>query len=60
MVSTSSKRKTKQKHEWLAVGSADSIKLSRLCSELQGRFLDMELDNVALIVSSEERKKTRE
>lgn len=50
-------KKDQKEPEWIAVGSVDSIKLSELWSDLQGGFLDLELDNVALIASSEERKK---
>jgi len=49
-------KKDKQNREWLAFGSVKSLKLSELWSDLQGGFLDLELDNLALIGSSEGRE----
>lgn len=49
-------KKDKKNREWLAIGSVKSVKLSQLWPELQGGFLDLELDNMALIGSSEERE----
>lgn len=49
-------KKDKQNREWLAIGSVKSLRLSELWPDLQGGFLDLELDNLALIGSSEERE----
>lgn len=49
-------KKDKKNREWLAIGSVKSIKLSELWPQLRGGFLDLELDNLALIGSSEERE----
>ncbi|XHG01805.1 hypothetical protein AWENTII_005176 [Aspergillus wentii] len=47
----------KPTRDWILVGSVASIKLDQLWSDLKGGFLDLELDRVALIASSEEREK---
>ncbi|KAK5988837.1 hypothetical protein PT974_10331 [Cladobotryum mycophilum] len=50
------KKKDKKKRDWLAFGAIRSITLSEVWPSLKGTFLDLKLDNVALIASSEDRE----
>lgn len=47
----------KQTRDWLLVGSVASIRLEQVWSDLKGTFMDLVLDRVALIASSEAREK---
>ncbi|KAE8131103.1 hypothetical protein BDV38DRAFT_289020 [Aspergillus pseudotamarii] len=50
-------KKDKQNRDWILVGTVESIRLNELWADVKGGFLDLELDNVTLIASSEEREK---
>ncbi|KAE8153299.1 hypothetical protein BDV25DRAFT_137055 [Aspergillus avenaceus] len=47
----------KKKRDWLLFGNVSSIKLNKIWPDVRNGFLDLELDNVALIASSEDRNK---
>ncbi|KAM0317015.1 hypothetical protein ACHAPQ_011161 [Fusarium lateritium] len=50
-------KKDSEKREWLAFGAAKTIRLTDIWKEIEAdSFLNLQLDNVALIASSEERK----
>jgi hypothetical protein len=47
-------KKGKSKRDWLLFGSVTSVALRELDANAEGTFLDLQLDNVALIASSED------
>ncbi|KAE8165389.1 hypothetical protein BDV40DRAFT_297418 [Aspergillus tamarii] len=50
-------KKDKQNRDWILVGTVESIRLNELWADVKSGFLDLELDNVILIASPEEREK---
>ncbi|KAM0355061.1 hypothetical protein ACHAPU_000912 [Fusarium lateritium] len=54
------KQKDEEKREWLAFGTVKTIRLRDAWDAIPvGSFLDLQLENVALIASSKERKKKK-
>ncbi|KAF4993560.1 hypothetical protein FGRMN_6419 [Fusarium graminum] len=54
------KKKDEEKREWLAFGTVKTIRLRDAWNKIPvGSFLDLQLENVALIASSKERKKKK-
>lgn len=47
------RKKGKSKRDWLLFGSVSSVALRELNADVGGTFLDLQLDNVALIASSD-------
>lgn len=52
-----SKKKDQTKRDWLVFGTVEGVTLSKIWPELSGTFLNLQLDNVAFIASSEAREK---
>ncbi|KAF7627398.1 hypothetical protein AFLA_002779 [Aspergillus flavus NRRL3357] len=54
------RKNDKEKRDWLAFGSVGNFTLSQLVPDLKGTDFDLQLDNIALIASSEDREVTEE